>query len=86
MLCDLGVEVTRAFQTAGAVYAVERPKGEDAVAVHCGPDKPHESDPRGDLKNGWRGTRGSSLGAREIYGDPTPDPANPETAVVYLLK
>src|SRR5690348_15747187 len=28
MLCDFGVEVTRAFETAGEVYATETPGGE----------------------------------------------------------
>src|SRR5215510_12044820 len=34
---DFGVEVTRAFETAGEVYATETPGGEAAVAVHRGP-------------------------------------------------
>src|SRR5258708_36255688 len=37
LLCDFGVEVTRAFETAGEVYATETPGGEAAVAVHRGP-------------------------------------------------
>src|SRR5262249_53953735 len=37
ILCDFGVEVTRAFETAGEVYATETPGGEAAVAVHRGP-------------------------------------------------
>ena len=35
--CDFGVEVERAFEPAGEVYATETPGGEAAVAVHCGP-------------------------------------------------
>src|SRR4051812_33505898 len=37
ILCDFGMEVTRAFETAGEVYATETPAGEAAVAVHRGP-------------------------------------------------
>src|SRR5579864_3490266 len=36
ILCDFGVEVTRAFETAGEVYATGTPGGEAAVAVHRG--------------------------------------------------
>src|SRR5215470_19443677 len=34
ILCDFGVEVTRTFETAGAVYATETQRGE--AAVHRG--------------------------------------------------
>src|ERR1041385_609675 len=37
ILCDSGVEVTRAFERAAEVYATETPGGEAAVAVHRGP-------------------------------------------------
>src|SRR6195256_5875155 len=37
ILCDFGVEVSRAFETTGEVYATETPGGEVAVAVHRGP-------------------------------------------------
>ena len=37
ILCDFGVEVTRAFEIAGEVYATETQGGEAAVAIHRGP-------------------------------------------------
>jgi len=86
ILCDFGVEVTRAFETAGEVYATETPGGEAAVAVHRGPynrmNEAHEAIGRW-MKANQRESAGRSW---EIYGDPTPDPTNTETTVVYLLK
>lgn len=86
ILCDFGVEVTRAFETAGAVHAVETPGGEAAVAVHHGPysrmNEAHEAVRRFMAANG-RESAGCSW---EIYGDPKPDPAETETTIVYLLK
>src|SRR5690242_20126910 len=35
--CDFGVEVTRAFDADGEVFATETPSGEAVVAVHRGP-------------------------------------------------
>ena len=86
MLCDFGVEVTRAFPTAGEVYATETPGGEAAVAVHRGPyDRIHETS---NVINEWiAANRRESAGLSwEIYGDPTPDPADTETTVMHLLK
>jgi effector-binding domain-containing protein len=86
ILCDFGVEVTRRFETAGAVYATETPGGEAAVAVHRGPyNRMNEAH---DAIGKWMaGNRRESAGhSWEIYGDPTPDPADTETTVVYLLK
>jgi effector-binding domain-containing protein len=86
ILCDFGVEVTRSFETAGDVFATATPGGEAAVATHRGPyTRLNETH---DLIRRWmaanrRESTGSSL---EIYGDPTPDPADTETTVVYLLK
>src|SRR5271169_5779804 len=37
ILCDLGVEVTRTFETTGEVYATETPGGEAAVPLYRGP-------------------------------------------------
>src|SRR5467141_2643221 len=79
ILCDFGVEVTRTFETAGEVYATETPGGEAAVAVHRGAYNAIEQ---------WMAANRRESAGRswEIYGDPTPDPADTETTVVYLLK
>jgi effector-binding domain-containing protein len=84
--CDFGVEVTRTFETAGEVYATETPGGEVAVAVHRGPyNRMNEAY---DAIKKWMAAMGrESAGlAWEVYGDPTPDPADTETTVVQLLK
>jgi effector-binding domain-containing protein len=86
MQCDFGVEVTRTFEPAGEVYSTETPAGEAAVAVHRGAyDRLNEAY---DAIGEWMTTNGrESAGATwEIYGDPTPDPANTETTVVRLLR
>jgi len=86
ILCDFGVEVTRTFETAGEVYATETPAGEAAVAVHRGPyNRMHEA--YSAIKKWMAANRREPAGhCWEIYGDPTPDPADSETTVVYLLK
>jgi hypothetical protein len=86
LLCDFGVEVTRAFESVGEVYATETPGGEAAVAVHRGPY--HRMSEAHDAIRKWIAENGrESAGySWEIYGDPTPDPADTETTVVYLLK
>jgi effector-binding domain-containing protein len=86
ILCDFGVEVTRRFETADEVYATETPGGEAAVAVHRGPyNRMNEAY---DAIEKWMAAnrRESSGQVWEIYGDPTPDPADTETTVVHLLK
>ena len=86
IVCDFGVEVTRTFETAGEVYATETPGGEAAVAVHRGPynslNEAHDA-----VRTWMAANRRESAGLSwEIYGDTTPDPADTETTVVYLLK
>jgi effector-binding domain-containing protein len=86
ILCDFGVEVTRTFETAGEVYATETPSGEAAVAIHRGPyNRMNEAH---DAIRKWMAGNGRESGGHswEIYGDPTPNPADTETTVVYLLK
>jgi DNA gyrase inhibitor GyrI len=86
IVCDFGVEVTRTFETEGEVSATHTPAGEAAVAVHRGPyDRVHDAHA---AIGTWMKTNGrESAGCSwEIYGDPTPDPADTETTVVYLLK
>ena len=86
MLCDFGVEVTRTFERAVEVYATETPAGEAAVAVHRGPynrlNEAHDAIRKWMAVNG----RESAGHSWEIYGDPTPDPAETETTIVYLLR
>jgi hypothetical protein len=86
ILCDFGVEVTRAFAGTGEVYATGTPGGEAAVAVHRGPydrmNDAYEAIERWLVANG----RESAGQTWEIYGDPTPNPADTETTVVHLLE
>jgi hypothetical protein len=84
--CDFGVEVTRTFEPSGEVYATETPAGEAAVAVHRDPyDRMKDAH---EAIRKWIATnrRESAEHSWEIYGDPTPNPADTETTVVYLLK
>jgi effector-binding domain-containing protein len=86
LLCDFGVEITRTFETAGEVHATQTPGGEAAVAVHRGPysglGEAYDAIDRWMVAN----RRESAGHSWEIYGDPTPDPADTETTVVHLLK
>jgi effector-binding domain-containing protein len=85
LVCDFGVEVTRTFETAGEVYATETPGGEAAVAVYRGPyNRMNEAYVAIDK---WvvANRRVSAGYVWEIYGDPTPNPADTETTVVHLL-
>jgi effector-binding domain-containing protein len=86
LVCEFGVEVTRTFAAGGEVYATETPGGEAAIAVHRGPyDRMSEAH---DAIGNWMAANGRESAGHswEIYGDPTPDPADTETTVVYLLK
>lgn len=86
LVCDFGVEVTRTFATTGEVYATQTPEGEAAVAVHRGPyNRLNEAYIAIDewLKANGRESAGDVW---EIYGDPTPEPADTETTVVNLLR
>ncbi|MDP9052194.1 MAG: GyrI-like domain-containing protein [Acidobacteriota bacterium] len=86
ILCEFGVQVARTFEAAGEVYATETPGGQAAIAVHRGPyNRMHETHVaiRKWMADNKRESAGKSW---EIYGDPTPNPADTETTVVYLLK
>jgi hypothetical protein len=86
LVCDFGVEVTRTFESIGEVCATTTPVGEAAVTVHRGPyDRMSEAYAAIDQ---WMAAnqRESAGYAWEIYGDPTPDPAETETTVIHLLK
>src|SRR5215467_6518984 len=86
ILCDFGVEVTRTFETAGEVYATETPEGEAVVAVHRGPYN-RLNEAYNAIEEWMAANRRESAGhSWEIYGDPTPNPADTETTVVHLLK
>ena len=86
IVCDFGVEVTRTFERAGEVYATETPAGEAAVAVHRGPY--HRLNETYEAVAAWMKENGREPAgcSWEIYGDPTPDPAETETTLVHLLR
>ncbi len=68
------------------MYATETPGGEAAVAVHHGPYN-RMNEAYNAIERWMAANRRESAGhSWEIYGDPTPDPADTETTVVQLLK
>jgi effector-binding domain-containing protein len=83
---DFGVEVTRAFESAGEVYATETPSGSVAVAVHVGAY--HRMKETHDAIHAWRQASGQTFAGKswEIYGDWSDDPSKLETTIMYLLK
>ena len=86
LVCEFGVEVTRTFETTGEVYATTTPSGEAAVAVHRGPYD-RLNDAYVALEK-WMAANGRERAGHswEIYGDPTPNPADTETTVFQLLR
>lgn len=86
VICEFGVEVTRTFEAAEEVYATQTPGGEAAVAVYRGSyDRLNEAYKAIEKWTVENGREISGLGW-EIYGDPTPNPADTETTVVQLLR
>src|SRR6266704_983321 len=84
---DLAVSRSRAhLKLRARCTGPKRQACEAAVAVHRGPynrmNEAHDAIRKWMAAN-WRESAGHSW---EIYGDPTPDPADTETRVVYLLK
>ena len=82
---DFGVEVTRAFESAGEVYATVTPAGTVAMAVHVGPyERMKETH---DAIHAWREANNRAFAGKswEIYGDWSEDPSKLETTIMYLL-
>jgi effector-binding domain-containing protein len=83
---DFGVEVPRAFESAGEVYATETPAGTVAVAAHIGAyDLMKETH---DAIHACREANNRAFAGKswEIYGDWSDDPRKLETTIMYLLK
>ncbi|MBI1359203.1 MAG: hypothetical protein GC155_02845 [Alphaproteobacteria bacterium] len=85
MNVDFGVEVSRPFEGEGDVICVQTPSGEAAMIVHrgaySGMGASHAA------LHAAVAASGRKIGSHswEIYGDPTPDPAQTEVEIVYLL-
>ncbi len=83
---DFGVEVTRAFESSGEVYATETPAGMVALAVHAGSyDRLKETHK---AIHAWREASNRAFAGKswEIYGDWSDDPSKLETTIMYLLE
>ena len=83
---DFGVEVTRAFESAGEVFATDTPAGMVALAVHVGAyDRMKETH---DAIHAWREASNRAFAGTswEIYGDWSDDPSKLETTIMYLLQ
>jgi hypothetical protein len=85
MRVDFGVEVERAFDPVGDVYATETPAGEVALAMHVGRyDRLAETHV---AIHEWCAKQGRGLAGKswEAYGDWTDEESKLETTVAYLL-
>jgi effector-binding domain-containing protein len=83
---DFGVEVARAFESVGEVYATETPAGMVAVAVHLGAyDRMKEAN---DAIHAWSAANNHTFAGKswEIYGVWSDDPSKLETTIMYLLR
>jgi effector-binding domain-containing protein len=85
MRVDFGVEVVRAFDQVGNVYATETPAGKVALAVHVGNYRRLRETHT--AIHDWCAEHGLQLAGKswEVYGDWTEDESKLETTVVYLL-
>lgn len=86
MQVDLGVEVTRSFESCAEVHEVDTPAGEAAVARHVGPyDRLSETH---NAIHAWAAANKRTMAgySMEIYGDWSDDTSKLETTVVYLLQ
>jgi effector-binding domain-containing protein len=82
---DFGVEVSRAFESAGEVFAAETPAGMVVVAVHRGAyERMKETH---DAIHAWAVANNRAFAGQswEIYGDSSDDPSRLETTIMYRL-
>jgi effector-binding domain-containing protein len=82
---EVGVQVTRSFETADRVVPSTLPAGEAAATVHAG--TPAEIGAAHDAVVAWCATQRRELtGVRwEIYGDPDPRTGHFDVAVYWQL-